>query len=149
MNDVLDSLFEVIIYIIVCIIAAASTLSFVAATRQPVLLNVEDKTMIESIGTQYRYEAEVYGRDLLLMLLNTDAMSPFPKGIKINDSPVIRIDNEFISHKMENIGVIYSSSGAYKLSAMLDYIVKSTTYVYKSPDIPNSPYIHYVLERKN
>lgn len=143
MIEVLERYMEIAISIFIYVVSATFTVTVLVSATVPIMPIMGDKTFIESTGVQELYEADVYGYDILLMLLNTDPMSPYPKGIKINNSPVLRIDNSFIAYKMKNVAVVYSPVGDYKLSLMLKYKVTNIDYVYKGID---SPYIHFTLK---
>lgn len=141
--EVIEDFLEIATSIFLYVMAAALTLTLLVFCQDPIIQLGQDKTLVESEGVQQLYKENTYGYDILLMLLNTDEMSPFPKAIKINNSPVLKLTNEFIANKMSNITKVYSASGSYKLSTMLDYVVTSEEYVYSGTD---APYIHYILE---
>lgn len=143
MTSILEKYLEVAISIFLYVTSAALTLTLLVFAQDPIITQGSDKTLVESAGVQQMYESTEYGRDILLMLLNTDPMSPYPKAIKINNTPVIKLDNDFIASKMRNLAAIYSANGQYKLSTMLDYKVSSYKYVYEGTD---APYIQYTLE---
>lgn len=143
MSDVIDKYLEIAVSIFIYVSCAVLTVSLLICCQDPIVTLTNDKTFVESEGVQQLEEHKTYGSDLLAMLINVDIMSPYPKAIKINNTPVIRMDNEFLAYKMRNVGSIYSSGGQHKLSLMLDYVVTSTRYVYKGAD---APYIEYILE---
>lgn len=143
MTEVLSKYLEVAVSIFIYVTASILTLALLITAREPIIEQGSDKTLVESTGVQKHYESELYGYDLLLMLLNLDSMSPYPKAIKINDTPVINLNNAFLAYKMRNVAAIYSETGDYKLSKMLNYKVTSKKYVYEGAD---APYMHYTLE---
>lgn len=143
MIDVVLDYVELCFSIFLYVIAATFTCALLLNTHTPIQVLGTDKTFIESTGVQEYNEFQLKGSDLLLVLLNVDPMSPYPKAIKINDTPVIKITNDFIAYKMRNISDIYNKNGEYKLSEMLDYVVTSKEYVYSGD---GAPYIHYTLE---
>lgn len=143
MTDVLERYIELAVSIFLYVSASVLTLGLLIFARDPIVEQGSDKTFIESTGVQELYEEELYGSDILLMLLNTDSMTPYPKAIRINDTPVIKLDNAFLAYKMKNIGAIYSSYGEYKLHDMLDWSVTKREYVYEGSD---APYIKFTLE---
>lgn len=146
MTEVLEKYIEIAASIFIYVTAAVLTLGLLIVAREPIIKQGSDKTLVESTGVQQYYESELYGYDLLLMLLNLDSMSPYPKAIKINDTPVINLNNAFLAYKMRNVASIYSATGDYKLSKMLNYKVTDKKYVYEGAD---APYIHYTLEEVN
>ena len=143
MDEVVSTYLEMAVSIFIYVACTAMTLSLLAFAQNPIITLGSDKTLVESAGVQQEYKAVIYGRDLLLSLLNTDVMSPPPKSIKINDTPVIKLDNSFLANKVGNVSTIYSNTGVYKLSSMLNWTVTSTEYVYTGP---GAPYIHIILE---
>lgn len=143
MDDIILKYIEIGVSIFIYVSAAAVTVTLLALCQNPIIEQGEDKTFATSQGVQYWEDYDIYGRDLLLMLFNTDPMSPFPRAIKINNTPVIKLDKSFVADKMKNVSEIYSSQGQYRLSTMLDWKVVEEKYVYDGAD---APYIHYVLE---
>ena len=143
MSEIIEKYIEISVSIFIYIASAILTLTILVFARDPIIIQGNDKTFIESTGVQQLYKSNTYGYDILLMLMNVDEMAPYPKAIKINDTPVIKINNEFIAYKMRNVSFIYSSTGTYKLSNMLHYKVISEEFVYSGPD---APYIHYILQ---
>lgn len=143
MSDVIEKYFEIAISIYAFVASTVFVVGLLALTSNPIIELGSDKTMVESTGIQQYHEAELYGHDILMTLLNTDAMAPYPRAIRINDTPVIKLTPEFVAKKMANIGIIYSSNGEYKLSTLLEHKIISKEYVYKGID---APYIHYVLK---
>lgn len=146
MRGFLDFVEEYYLMIVILLIVAASLhylLYFMDIANDPIVTMSQDKTMIDINGVPPEYKTETTGHDILLMLLNVDAMAPYPRAIKINETPVIKIDNSYVATKMNNMAIIYNKNGTYKLSLLLDKKVIKQEYVYDQPD---SPYIHFVLE---
>lgn len=143
MIEVLERYIEFVTTIVLVAVAATITVVLVSQCATPIVELTDDKSMVPSTGVQEWEEHTLYGRDLLLMLINLDLMSPYPKAIRINDTPVLRIDNSFIMYKMRNVATIYASSGQYKLSTMLDWEITNIDYVYSGE---GAPYIQYTLE---
>lgn len=56
-----------------------------------------------------------HGKDLLLALLNTDEYACYPNAIKIDNSPVFKLDMSFQTQKVTKMKEIYNPSGAYAL----------------------------------
>lgn len=143
MVEIVDKYIEIAITIFIYVTSATLTIALLVIANNPIIEQSSDKTFIESTGVQEIYDADSYGYDILILLLNADSMAPYPKAIKINNTPVIKLTNEFIAHKMGNVSNIYSIGGDYKLSTILDHKIVSEEYVYKGID---APYIHYVLK---
>ena len=143
MSDIIIKYVGLAFSIFIFAASSANVFMLLNNASEPIVELGSDKTFVESTGVQKTYEQELYGSDILMMLLNTDAMTPYPRAIKINDTPVIKLDNSFITAKIRNTGNIYSPSGQWGLKNMLDWKVVSKKYVY---DDPEGPYIHYELE---
>lgn len=129
--------------ILVAALSCVMVLRLMYVASEPIIIYGEDKTFIESTGQQERYPAELYGSDILEMLINTDQMNPYPKAIRINNAPVIKLDNAFVTNKMKVVASIYAANGQYRLSTMLDYKVTDSYFVY---DDGPTPYIQLKLE---
>lgn len=136
-------------YIVLCtmvIVFAASTsiiLHLLATASEPGVVSGTDKSLLESTGVQEGYEQELTGYDVLLSLLNTDTMTPYPRAIKINDSPVLKLDASFLTNQIPSVAIVYNTGGQYQLGNMLEWKVVSHEYVYDDGD---TPYIHFILE---
>ena len=108
----------------------------------PIMSYTEDKTAMDVNSGLIVDETVKTGADVFLSLVVADEYCPFPRSIRINDTPVIDITKEWLSNKYTNLQNIYSSSGDYRLSVMLDWTVTSIEYVENGGD----PYIQYRLE---
>lgn len=108
----------------------------------PITSYEPDKTAIDTEMGLIVDDVKKTGADLLMSLAVTDDLIAFPRSIKINDTPIIDIDKAWVIDKSSNIARIYSETGQYKLGIMLDWFVKSVTYVNNNGD----PYLHYILE---
>ena len=108
----------------------------------PIMSYTEDKTAMDVNSGLIVDETVKTGADVFLSLVVADEYCPFPRSIRINDTPVIDITKEWLSNKYTNLQNIYSSSGNYRLSVMLDWTVTSIEYVENGGD----PYIQYRLE---
>jgi hypothetical protein len=143
MIDIVNKWFDMAVSIFIYVMCTGLTVTLMVVAQEPIINSNSDKTFMESTGVQEKQENELYGNDILFMLLNSDEMTPYPKAIKINDSPVIKLDNNFIATKMNNISVIYSESGEYKLKKMMNWKIIDKKFVYSGTD---APYIQYILK---
>jgi hypothetical protein len=152
MSEHFEDYFEAIFVLLIVGAATSLILMLVMLTQEPIINPSEDKSMVAVNGALDDFGEGLTGHDLLLMLMNVDSMTPYPRAVKINDTPVIVIDEKYVASKMGNLAVIYNSGGSYKLSTLLDKQVVSQEYVYddvsdtNGDGEPDSPYIHYVLE---
>lgn len=141
MNKTTAYLFDVVMLVLVMGWSILNLPALMRATNEPIIAGIEDKTALEVNGSIYDSSAVQTGADLVAALLNVDANTPYPRAIKVNDSPVMKLDGAFYANKQNNLSLMFSASGDYKLSTMLDYSVESVTFV---PD-NNGDYWHYVL----
>lgn len=102
----------------------------------------EDKTALDVQNSLYMYEDIKTGKDLMMSLVVVDDNIAFPRSIRINNTPVIDFNNEWIVNKYTNIVKVYETSGQWKLGNMLEWKIKEVKYEYNSGD----PYLHYILQ---
>lgn len=117
----------------------AGMLAKEAAT--PIVADYDDKTAMPAQGAINTDEYVFTGADLMYTVILADNNIPYPRAVKVNDAPVIRMDDEFVANKERNVGGIYSSTGLYKLGTMLDWHVVDIKYVSDT----NGDYWHYIL----
>jgi hypothetical protein len=151
MSEHFEDYFEAIFVLLIVGAATSLILMLVMLTQEPIISPSEDKSMVAVNGALDDFGEGLTGHDLLLMLMNVDSMTPYPRAVKINDTPVIVIDEKYVASKMGNLADIYREDGDYKLKTLLDKRVVSQEYVYDDTtnlDSENNiiPYIHYVLE---
>ena len=108
----------------------------------PIADAIEDKTMQKGNLSSYVNEDIKTGRDLLMMLQVADEYTPYPKSIRINDTPIIDFTADWYTQKTAHINLVYSATGEYRLSTLLDKKVLSIEYVENNGD----PYWHYITE---
>lgn len=132
--------------LLVLVLAAGITMlpTFFLECSTPIISYHEDKTAKDINSGLSVGEVEKTGADLFLSLVVVDEYCPFPRSIRINDTPVIDITKDWLSQKYSNLQKIYRSDGDYRMSDMLDWTVTSVEYVENGDD----PYIQYRLEDK-
>lgn len=91
--------------------------------------------------------------DLLMYFATLDRADMTPNRIKVNDTPIITIDDEFIEYKYENIETLFSDTGKYKFSSLLDdgtgnpEVIKSIDIEFEDKDTDyENPYYHIIIE---
>ena len=134
--------FDLTLLVCMLVIGTPFVIMITIEARHPITAYEPDKTAIDTEMGLTIDEVKKTGADLLMSLVVTDDLIPFPRSIKINNTPIIDINKAWVIDKSNNIAKLYSASGQYKLSTMLDYTIKSVTYVNNNGD----PYLHYVLE---
>lgn len=92
----------------------------------------EDKTVVKTQEELLVDDSLKTGKDLLMSLVIADEFITYPRAIKINDSPVIQLTDNWLMVKNQNIAQIYSTTGAYKLGAMLEWNVVNVQYIYEN-----------------
>ena len=103
-------------------------------TSTPIIKDYEDKTALDAAGSIMMDLENQTGAAIMMALSNTDLNVPYPRAIRINDSPVLKLDNEFQSDLGSHLAMIYSPSGRYKLKNMLDWNIIGVIYVYQTND---------------
>lgn len=108
---------------------------------KPIATNRVDKSTVQSSET-ITVDADIKtGKDLLMSLVVADGLMPYPRAIRINDTPVIRMTDDWVVNKSREIARLYSASGSVKLATMLEWKVASVSYV----DDAEGGYLQYVL----
>lgn len=87
-----------------------------------------EKTAIDTEDIISEPAADRYGKDLLASLVNTDEFAPYPNAIRIDGSPVLKLDNTFVVMKFVNLAEVYSSTGPYKLSTKLNNKIQAVRF---------------------
>lgn len=142
MNSGISYYLDLAVLVISMAFAMLTLPNLTAAWQTPIITQIEDKTALDSEQSVYTEPTLKTGYDLLMSLVVADNLVPYPKSIRINDTPVIDLDNSWMMHKNENIGIIYSDSGSWKLSTMLHYKITKVEFVQNGGD----PYWQYILE---
>jgi len=108
---------------------------------EPIASNRVDKSTVQS-EEAITVDADIKtGKDLLMSLVVADGLMPYPRAIRINDTPVIRMTDDWVVNKSREIAKVYSANGDVRLATMLDWRIASVSYV----DDVNGGYLHYVL----
>ena len=111
--------------VVMLLSGATSLTSVVVMLDKPVISYTSEKTALDSFDIEHVEGYERYGRDLLAALVNTDENAPYPNAIKIDNSPILLIDNTFHTRKFSVIAEVYDGSGQYQLSNKLDLPIKA------------------------
>lgn len=101
--------FETIFVIIFLVfgLSTASTLFYI--TKEPIAVTYEDKTA-KTVQDALVVGKPVYtGRDLLSVIMVMDEFVPYPRKIRINDGPVILLDNAFITNIERKVLDVYAT----------------------------------------
>lgn len=120
--------FEAIILGVVLCLGAACMGSFILILSTDIISYTEEKSALDTDDAVSEPQADRYGRDLLASLVNTDEFAPYPNAIRIDGSPVLKLDNTFVVMKFVNLAEVYSSSGPYKLSTKLDKKIQAVLF---------------------
>lgn len=111
--------------------------------KTPIITDYSDKTVLDATGS-IMTEAEIKtGADLFMAISNTDLNIPYPRSIRINNTPIIDLNNAFLTNLSANLAMIYTDSGDYKLKSMLNYKITSVEFVH---DTTNGDYWQYTLQ---
>jgi len=136
--------FDVALLVVIIAAVMFNLPIFFEAMNKPIAASLEDKTAVVAGGSVERIKTVKTGKDLVSMLVIVDENTPYPRAIKINESPVIIIDASWVANKQSNLSSMFSASGDVKLSTMLDWKVESVTFV----DDSTNDYWHYVLKEQ-
>lgn len=131
------------IVILVLVMGAGIVTGFMPLAQEwnrPIMSVVEDKTMVLT-SNLFDASSVQTGKDVLGILIVADQFMTSPRALKINDSPVLVIDETWVANRDSNIRQLYDIAGTVKLGAMLNWKVISITYV---EDV--TPYWHFKLE---
>lgn len=152
MTDVVNTLISIAASVVVFISSCTLVIGLIDIAHDPIIKQRTDKTYIESPGVQDVTVIEITGRDILFSLINTDEMTTYPRAIRFKDSttnrltPVIKLDNEFLAYKMNNVAAIYSAGGQYKLSTLLDRKVIKQEYIFDDTSVnEGNPYLLFTF----
>lgn len=111
---------------------------------EPIASRYENKSTVQSFEA-IMVDADVKtGKDLLMGLVITDSLMPYPRAIRINDTPVIRMTDDWVINKNRHVAEIYSPVGLYKLGNMLDWEVVEVIFVH---DDAEGDYLSYTLQQ--
>lgn len=142
MHNTVSIWLDVAILVLVLGMAVTNITPLLVEASKPIVKDYEDKTALKSYGDTYTESRVKTGADLVASLLNLDENIPYPRSIRVNNLPIIDLDNAFITNKQPNISAIYSKYGDFKLSTMLEWTITKIEFVY---DPVNGDYWHYVL----
>lgn len=141
--------YEMILLAILLIIGANSTVQFVNQCSQPMLSYTNEKTAFDTDDVVSWANPDTansnvrYGKDLLLSLLNTDDYACYPNAIKIDNSPIFKLNSAFQTKKISLLKQIYDPAGDYKLGAKLEKKIKGAIYEVQSD---GTAFIHYYID---
>lgn len=144
MGKGIDYWFDLLLAVVMMALTVINMPVLATEWVRPLSSGIVDKTTIETDYSLYVEDKIKTGADLLMMMVVADEYTQYPRSIKINETPIIDLDDTWIANKSINISKIYNINGSYKLGGMLEYEITSTTFVENS----NDPYWHFGLEDK-
>ena len=133
---------EFAILIVVMGVSVIILTPFINAISTPIIADYSDKTAVDATGSIMTEDTVRTGADLFLAIANSDLNLPYPRSIKINNSPILDLDNKFLTNLSANLALVYTDAGSYKLKSMLEYKIQSVEFV---KDDVNGDYWHYTL----
>lgn len=119
---------ETIVLGIMLCLGAACMSTFIVIMNTSMVSYTNEKTAIDTKDIISEPAADRYGKDLLASLVNTDEFAPYPNAIRIDGSPVLKLDNTFVVMKFVNLAEVYSSTGPYKLSTKLNSKIQAVRF---------------------
>lgn len=142
MNSALSYYWDMMLLVLVLALAVINLPVLTNEWDKDIAVRMEDKSALDSENSIYVDDVMKTGADLMMALSIVDSMIPYPRSIRINETPVIDLDNAWIANKTSNLISIYSSSGNWKLGTMLNYQITNVEFVNNGGD----PYWQYTLE---
>ena len=108
----------------------------------------EDKSYFNANDAIQVYQYPRDGRDIMALLMVADEYTPYPGRIRVNDTPIITLDKNWVAYRNKNINVYYSSSGVYKFQDLLDKKILSVEFVHGTDPATGAvvDYIQYRTE---
>lgn len=132
---------DLVMLFVVLMYAVIVVSIFLTVCYEPIATYRVDKSTIVTEESIEVDPPEKTGKDVLMALVVADDLASFPRAVRINDTPVIRLTSEWVINRNANVANIYAPTGAYKLGAMLDWKVTDVRYVYDG----DGGYIQYTL----
>lgn len=137
---------DLVVLILVLLVGTTMTGICLRVYSEPIASRYEDKSTVQSFEA-IMVDADIKtGKDLLMGLVIVDALMPYPRAISINDSPVIRMTDEWVVNKNRHVAEIYKVGGDYGLGGMLDWEVDEVVFVH---DAVEGDYLKYVLRPRS
>ena len=130
----LSKWFDLVLLILILTIGVLLLPFVFIELNTPIMSKIEDKTALRVENALYVGHVNKTGADLFMGLVVVDEFLPFPKSIRINETPVIDLNKTWIANKYGNINKIYSEEGEYKLSKMLDWNITSVEFIENGGD---------------
>lgn len=128
--------------LVMSLVVGVSMLALIVrVSNTPIAAVYEDKTTVQSIEEIQVDKSMKTGKDVLMCLVVADDLMPYPRAIRLNDTPVVYMTDDWLTSKNKMVAEIYKASGSYNLKSMLDWNVTDVQYVYDG----GSGYFQYVL----
>lgn len=124
-----DKLVDIVMLVIFMAFAITILAFYTDSLSKSIDFGVENKSTVETKVSLGVGDNTKTGKDLLMSLALTDDFVMYPRAIRINDTPVIELTDEWILNRASQVAKIYDVSGSYKLANMLDYSIESVMYV--------------------
>lgn len=137
----MDDFMDLVILVLLLAMGGLNLPSFFNELSKPIVSTVEDKTALNANGELRVDDVRKTGSDIFMSLVVADEYTPFPRSIRINDTPIIDLNKEWLADKYSNLSTIYAANGQYKLGSMLGWVLKEEYYVNNNGD----SYIQYIL----
>ncbi len=140
----LEKWIDLVVLILVLLVGTTMSGICLWVYSEPIATNYEDKSTVQSMEAIVIDMDVKTGRDILMGLVVTDALMPYPRAIQINETPVIRMTDDWVVNKNRHVAEIYNPAGQYKLGSMLDWEVEAVTFVHDA----EGDYLKYTLRQR-
>lgn len=107
----------------------------------PLSLSYVDKTMQPADLSVYSSFSTMDSTDVVLSFMIIDEEQPYPKSIRINDTPVVDFTADWYTRRTTHVNQMYSSAGDWKLVTLINKNIADVSYVLNNGD----HYWHYVI----
>lgn len=140
---------EMVILAMCLILGSNAMLQFITEVSSPMLSYTTEKSAVDTDDVVSWYDTNNansnvrYGKDLLLALLNTDEYACYPNAIKIDNSPIFKLNMEFQTQKETRLKEIYDATGPYALGDPSRLNGKINACIYETG--VDGPYLHYYI----
>lgn len=142
LNDAVSKWLDLTFIIIFMVISCIGLNLLLREVNTPLVSKHEDKSALYVENAIHEPFNIKTGSDIMLSLLVADDYCPEPASIRINNTPIIRIDDDYVASKYTEVNKIYNTSGQWQLGRLLNSRVIYVTYVTDS----SGDYWQYIIE---
>lgn len=157
MTRISDGMFELVAVVLIICLFVVNSSYLISYWNTSIVYNREDKTAMDASSAievyNIDFNSDSYkntygntlktGKDLIMSLLLVDEGTPYPRRLKILNSEIINLNNDWVSHKYSELAKLEVNAGV-KLTAAKDWKI---TAVELKHDSSGKPYWYYELTK--